>query len=133
LAWAIVIAIALSLVLAAIEISNESKKPLRSCLVAQSFFYCLLLTFGNVVTTLMATAIVTKMDPNLKPFYSIFAAFIGVFAFETILKNINVTVLNKGVLTIQVWIDEALTAAAAAAIVRDIQRIDIENGNSQTN
>jgi len=81
----------------------------------------------------MATAIVTKMDPNLKPFYSIFAAFIGVFAFETILKNINVTVLDKGVLTIQVWIDKALTAAAAAAIVRDIRRIDIENGNSQTN
>jgi hypothetical protein len=128
LAWAIVIAIALSFVLAAIEISNESKKPLRSCLVFQSFFYCCLLTFGNVVTTLIATVLVTKMDPDLKPYYFIFAAFTGVFAFETILKNTNVTVLDKGVLTIQVWINKALTAAAAAAIERDIQRTNIENG-----
>lgn len=128
LVWAIVIAIALSSVLAAIEIASESKKPLRSCLVVQSFFYFCLLTFGNVVTTLMATVLVTRMDPGLKPYYFIFAAFIGVFAFETILKNTNVTVLDKGVLTIQEWINKALTAAAAATIVRDIQRTDIANG-----
>jgi|SRR5579859_1393055 len=128
LAWAIAIAIAFSFVLAAIEISSEAKKPLRSCIVASSFFYCCLLIFGNVVTTLMASILVAKMDARLAPYYFIFAAFFGIFAFETILKNTNVTVLDKGVLTIQIWINKALTAAAAAAIVRDLQRMNIQDG-----
>jgi hypothetical protein len=118
--------------LAAIEISLEAKKPFRSCLVLQSFFYCCLLVFGNVVTTLLAGVLVAKMSPNLAPYYFIFAAFFGVFAFETILKNTNITVLDKGVLTIQDWINKARTAAAAATIERDIVRTDIERGKLAT-
>jgi hypothetical protein len=114
LAWAIALAIAFSFILAAIEITAEARKPLRSCLILQSFLYCLLLAFGNVITTLLAAVLVSKMDPSLSPYYFFFAAFFGVFAFETILKHTNVTVLDKGVLTIQDWIKKARTAAAAA-------------------
>jgi hypothetical protein len=127
--WAITIAIALSFVLAYVEIVSEAKKPFRSCIVAQSLFYALLLAFGNVVTTLLAVTVVSKLSPNLAPYYFLFAAFIGVFAFQSILKNMNVTILDKGVLTIQDWTDKAKSAAAAAAILRDIERIDIERGN----
>ncbi len=127
--WAIAIAIALSLVLAYIEIVSEAKKPFRSCIVAQSFFYALLLAFGNVVTTLLSATVVSKLSVPLAPYYFLFAAFIGVFAFQSILKNMNVTILDKGVLTIQDWTDKAKAAAAAAAILHDIERTDIDRGN----
>jgi hypothetical protein len=41
---------------------------------------------------------------------------LGVFAFETILKNTNVTMFDRGVLTIQDWIEKALNVAVAASI-----------------
>lgn len=129
LGWAIAIAVALSLVLAYIEITSEAKKPFRSCLVPQSFFYAVILTFGNVVTTLLSAAVVSRLSPSLAPFHFIFTAFIGVFAFQSILKNMNVTILDKGVLTIQDWIDKAKTGAAAASILRDLERTEIERGS----
>lgn len=125
---AIAIAIVFSLVLAAVEIPSLSKKPLRSCMVPQSVFYCVLLIFGNVVSTLLAAILVLRMNPSLAPYYFIFAAFFGVFAFEVVLKNTNVTVFDKGVLTIQDWITKARNAAAAQAIERDIERMDVERG-----
>jgi hypothetical protein len=48
------------------------------------------------------------------------------------LKNTNVTVLDKGVLTIQDWIKKAKTAAAAATIENDIERTDIARGRLAT-
>lgn len=114
--WAIVIAICLSLLIAFIEIANKSKAQLRACFVGASFLYCLVLCFGNVITTLLASLAVIKLPSNLSSYYFLFAAFFGVFGFETILKNTNITMFDKGVLTIQTWIEKALSAAAAAAI-----------------
>lgn len=127
-AWAIVIAILLSLVLGYVEIVSDAKKPFRSCLVAQSFSYVVLLAFGNVVTTIFAATVVVKLSATLEPYYFLFAAFAGVFAFQSVLKNMNVTILNHGVLTIQDWIEKARSAAAEAAILRDIQRTDLARG-----
>jgi hypothetical protein len=132
LIWAIVIAIAFSFLLAAIEIPSEAKKPFRSCIVPHFFLYCCLLIFGNVITTLLAAVLVVKLNQSLAPYFFIFAAFFGVFAFETILKNTNITLLDKGVLTIQDWITKARTMAAAAAIQRDIERTDINRGRLAT-
>ena len=56
------------------------------------------------------------MPASLSPFYFLLAPFFGVFAFEAILKNTNITMFDKGVLTIQNWIEKALSSAAAAAI-----------------
>jgi hypothetical protein len=126
--WAIAVAIAFSFILAAVEISREVQKTLRCCLIPQSFLYACLLIFGNLVTTLFAAVLVAKMNPGLAPYYWFFAAFFGVFAFETVLKNTNVTVLDKGVLTIQDWMKKALTGATAAAIVRDVRLNDREIG-----
>jgi len=128
LIWALAIAVSVSFLLAAVEISADAKKPLRSCLVPQSFFYALLLAFGNIVSTLLAAVVVAAMPHSLAPYYFILAAFFGVFAFETILKNTNVTVLDKGVLTIQDWIQKARRAAAAAALERHVERTDLDKG-----
>jgi hypothetical protein len=116
--WAVAIAVVASFVFTLIEIPSKAKTSLRACLVGSSVFYFAILTFGNTVTTILASAVVVKMSPSLASYYFILAAFFGVFAFETILKNTNVTMFDKGVLTIQSWIDKALNAAAAAAIDR---------------
>lgn len=101
LGWALGIAVVFSFVLASVEISMESKRPLLSCLVVPSFLYCCIRAFGNVVATLLASAMVTKIDPGLAAYYFLFAAFFGIFGFEIILKNTNITVFDKGVLTLQ--------------------------------
>lgn len=43
-------------------------------------------------------------------------AFLGVFGFEAILKNINITFFDKGVLSISDWISKARDHAVALAI-----------------
>lgn len=128
LGWALAIAVVFSFVLASIDISVESKRPFVSCLVIPSLFYCCIRAFGNVVATLFASAMVTKLDPGLTAYYFLIAAFFGIFGFEIILKNTNITIFDKGVLTLQAWIDKALRAASEAAIERDIQRTQIDIG-----
>jgi len=116
--WAVIIAVAISLLLAAIEIPNRSKTSLAACLGVQSVFYWLVLALGNSVTTLLASVGVAKLSAGLSHFYFFAAAFFGVFAFEAILKNTNITMFDRGVLTIQDWIQNALNGASGAAIAK---------------
>jgi len=116
LLWAIGIAVGLSLVIACIEIPSRSKCPLRACFIAASFFYWLVLSFGNVISTVLASLAVVKLPTAIASYYFALSAFFGVFGFETILKHTNITMFDRGVLTIQNWIEKALNAAAAAAI-----------------
>lgn len=117
--WAISIAVIASVLLSIIQIPAQSKTSLRSCMVVQSLVYCIVLCFGNVVTTILASLAVVRLSPSLSEYYYIFAPFFGVFGFETILKNTNITMFDKGVLTIQDWIGRALNAAAGAAIEKE--------------
>jgi len=114
--WAIVIAAGLSLLIACIEIPSRAKSPFRACRNGSTVLYWLVLSFGNIVTTLLASIVVVKLPASLSPYYFLIAAFFGVFGFETVLKNTNITMFDKGVLTIQNWIEKALNAAAASAI-----------------
>lgn len=75
--WAIGIAVAASFLLALIEVPNKSRTSLYSCLVAQAAFYWLVLSFGNVVTTLLASLSVTKLPAGLAPYYFLLSAFLG--------------------------------------------------------
>jgi hypothetical protein len=43
-------------------------------------------------------------------------AFLGVFGFEVLLQNINVTFLNRGLLSISDWISKARDSTVAAAL-----------------
>jgi hypothetical protein len=114
--WSGGIAVGLSLLFALIEIPTKSKSQLRACLVGESIFYWLVLSFGNVVTTLLASLTVVKLPAVLTPYFPVLTAFFGVFGFEIVLKNTNITIFDKGVLTIQNWIDKAANVAVAAAI-----------------
>jgi hypothetical protein len=114
--WSIVIAIGLSVLVALVEIPSRAKTNLGSCFVAPTLTYVLVLCFGNVITTVLAALAVVKLPASLAPYYFLLAPFFGVFGFETVLKKTNITMFDKGVLTIQTWIEKALAAAAAAAI-----------------
>ena len=123
---ALALAVAASFVIALIEVPTKAKTPLRQCFGWPSALYVALLSFGNVVTTLLASQAVDKLPLSLAPYYFLFAAFFGVFAFETVLKNTNITMFDKGVLTIQDWIEKALNFAAAASIDRLENLKDLE-------
>jgi hypothetical protein len=84
--------------------------------VPQSAFYFFLICFGNIVTTIVASVSINKFSSALSEYYYLLCSFIGVFGFGAILRNMNVTFFDKGVLTIQDWIDVARNLAAGAAI-----------------
>ena len=115
-AWSVGIAVAASLLLALVEVPSRSKTPIAACLNFQSLVYWIILSFGNAVTTILASLAVVKLPNEISAYYYLLCAFFGVFAFETILKNTNVTVFDRGVLTIQDWINKALNAAASSAV-----------------
>ena len=59
-------------------------------------------------------------------------AFIGVFGFEILLKNINLTFANVGVLSINDWISKALDNAEASAIEAQTN-LDTEQAQTYAN
>jgi hypothetical protein len=126
--WAVGIALCLSLLIACIEIPATSKTSLRSCVGILSLFYFAVLSFGNAVTTILASLTVAKLPESLWAYSWVLCPFVGVFGFEAILKNTNVTMFDHGVLTIQYWIEKARDAAAGAAIER---QEDIKQGQSE--
>jgi hypothetical protein len=120
---AIAIAIVISFVLAIVEVQNGAKKKAstRACLVVPSLLYFTILAFGNVVATLLASVIVaSKLSNDLKNYYFLFSAFFGLFAFQVVLKNTNISVFEKGVLTIDAWTKKALDAAVEAALAQQL-------------
>lgn len=105
----------LSLLISLIEIRFLSKAWLRSCVTGSAFFYLLILLVGNTATTSFAAATISGKFPGLE--YAWFwYAFVGVFAFEALLQNINLTFVGKGVLSINDWISKARDSAVASAI-----------------
>ncbi|BDU22221.1 hypothetical protein DYGSA30_36780 [Dyella sp. GSA-30] len=67
----------------------------------------------------MATLLVTKAASELDPPW-LFQAFFGVFGFEGIIKNLNISFLDKGVLTFSDWLDKAKNNASAQALEQSI-------------
>jgi hypothetical protein len=78
-----------------------------------------LVALGNIVASLLAFPLLDgRLAPSLSEFSPLMAAFAGVFAFEGVLSNTNVTVFGKGVLTIDDWIEKARSSAVEFAVER---------------
>lgn len=120
---AIAMAMAMSLVLANIQLIREAKTSPRAIIGLELGFYFCIVAFGYAATTLLASTLTSRFPVGLKDYFPFISAFLGVFGFESILKNTNVTMFDRGVLTIQDWTERALTVAGAAAIARQ-QRYD---------
>jgi hypothetical protein len=110
---ALALASAFSVLIALIEITSKSKARFRDLLNTRFVLYVLILVLGNALTTLAASALpvlTTKIPP------AFWDSMIGVFGFEAVLQNINLTFSDKGVLTIHDWINKARDSAVATAI-----------------
>ena len=121
LGWAIFLALIISLILALIEIRTKSKAGFRACVGVHLLIYWALLGFGNVIATLIGYASLQNAypqitSPPLSDYNYLIYAFVGVFGFEAILKQMNLTIFDHGVLTIQDWIMKASNTASGAAI-----------------
>jgi hypothetical protein len=115
---AILFVLAFTLLIAPIDIVVRAKQvALKECYGAAFWFYALILLIGNIVAALLAFPLLAPriQNPAVLPFI---AAFAGVFAFQGVLSNTNVSFFGKGVLTIDDWIDKARTASVEAALTR---------------
>lgn len=118
---AALLAVLASLLIALIEIPFRSKATVRACCGVTFWLYLGVIAFGNVVTSLIAlTLLKASLPAGLENWHPLFAAFAGVFAFEAVLGNTNITVFDKGVLTIQDWVSKARDVAVEAAIARNV-------------
>lgn len=123
---AIALAVGMSTLIATIEIPNLSKTNLKSCVTGAFGVYLVILIVGNISTTLTATVIISSADGvnNFPGPLWFWYAFLGVFGFEVILQNMNVTFFDKGVLTIHDWISKARDNSIARAIKVDADAVE---------
>ncbi len=113
---ALCVTVGLSVVISVVEIVFRSRTRLRYCLGGSWLLYVTILAIGNGSTTLLAVTLVdTAGDFELPGPDWFWYAFLGVFAFEGVLQNTNVTVFGKGVLSIEDWISKARDNAEVAA------------------
>jgi hypothetical protein len=126
---ALVLSSLFSALLWAIELQHRSKAQFRRCINGAAGLYFLILLTGSTATTLFAAATtaslfaenaaaeaqqpIKKLVLNLPWFWY---AFLGVFGFSVLLKNMNVTFFRQGVLSINDWISKALERAVASAV-----------------
>jgi hypothetical protein len=128
-AIAILIALIFTVLIVTIEVASQSKGSLKACFSAAFFLYFAILAVGNSVTTLLASVIAAGRLPNaLITWFPFFYAFFGVFAFEGVLGNTNLTIFDRGVLTIQDWISKARDPAIAKAISNNV-RLNTNSAN----
>lgn len=125
LAIALLLALLFTCLIVLGEVSYRSKASLRACISQKILIYAAIVAIGNLASTLLATTLVSSKIPitlsNWAPF---FYAFFGVFAFEGILSNSNITFADKKILTIYDWIGRTRDPAVARAIEKQVEFAD---------
>lgn len=107
-----------TLLITPVEIGFRAEKAgLRECVGSAFFLYALIFLVGNAVAALLASVLLADALPRTLIFWFPFIwAFSGVFAFQGVISNANITLFGKGVLTIEEWIGKARDRAVAAAL-----------------
>jgi hypothetical protein len=145
LLYACGLALAFTVVIAVIELVSKSKSRVPIGLVSSEFLvYLMILIVGNIATTMAASGVgvtlaTAEAEPggaDVEPAESridsersipgpmwFWYAFVGVFGFEVVLQNLNITFASRGVLTISDWISKARDQAVAEAIKRQTDAI----------
>jgi len=110
-----------SLIAALVELQFRSKASLFSCFVGSSFLYVALAGFFNTLAAAMAASLLQTKLPGGPVLTPMFYALFGVFAFEAVLSNTNITIFGKGVLAFQEWTGKARDPAVTAVQHRQVQ------------
>ena len=148
LGFSIIFAVLFSILIATIEIISKSKAKFKSCFRGNFFIYLLILIIGNSATTLMASSIIEsvigKGNSIPGPLW-FWYAFVGVFGFQVIIQNMNITFFDAGVLSIDDWISKARDTSIADAVAqndhsilrreqrlaRELMSLDLQELNTQ--
>ncbi len=122
--YAFVLSAILSVLLSIVQTASDSKiSNAKSYFTVQLGFYSFIMLFGNILSTLLAEGIVESLDPGqggeklvLKGPVWVWYSAIGVFGFEAIIQKLNITIFDKGVLSINDWITKAKSSAVVATL-----------------
>jgi hypothetical protein len=125
---AVIFAVFTSIILSYIQIALDSKvsNP-NSYFTFPMAGYLFVMGFGIMLSTFLAVGIVDQLDPTvaagekivLKGPAWIWYAAVGVFGFEVIIQKLNVTLFDKGILSINDWITKSKATAVASTLQRE--------------
>lgn len=124
---AISLAAVLTLVLAYVDVSQESK--ILTWPTGPMLAYAVLLLIGTAVATMLAwPLIVDRFGSRNSLVIQTLVPFIGVFGAQVIVRNMGVTLFGKNLLTFDIWVQRArdyavesqLRSEAARATKKDI-------------
>lgn len=110
----------LSLLLTLIELPVKAKTRPTACFHWSTFLYFLISSLGYLAGTFLASSLVENRFPGWPLFWHV---FFGVFAFHILIKHTNITMFDKGVLTIQDWVQKALEKAMAESLDKEAHQI----------
>ncbi|MEM1158234.1 MAG: hypothetical protein AAF649_01845 [Verrucomicrobiota bacterium] len=120
----VILAGCITLLLAMVEVLDSSKARPRALLNLSFLAYFLLLCFGNIVSTLAAYHWVIPQWDWITSDWC-WSAFVGVFAFELVIQQINVTFGGNNAITIREWVAKA-SDVAVASTNRNHIKLEIE-------
>lgn len=128
--YSVISTILISIVLSYIEIAYESGERGKAVFCGDSFLYVLVVSFGNVVSTLLAPTVLGPSDALSEvaglPWF--WYSFVGVFGFSLVARNLDVDFLGKGILSIKEWVSKSKDNAVASVVER---AVNIENDEAQ--
>jgi hypothetical protein len=107
-----------------LEIKFRAQSSIWSAVYNQHYILFVALQLaGNVVSTLIATyLLLDKFPENYVWFLPFIFAFAGVFAFEGVMSNSNIKILDHDVLKFQEWIGKARDSVVARAIKKEAEK-----------
>jgi len=107
-----------------IDIHQAAKVRKEACSSGEFFLYVTIAITGNSVATFLASNLLSqKFAPGL---VALCSAFLGVFAFQGVLSNTNITLFGKKALTFEEWMTKAQDNAIAKANAQEVQLVNIE-------
>ena len=117
---ALTLSIALALALSMVQLRDHAKTdgfywrwPV--------FVFLLVKVVSYVATTILASTLFKKETAFGGPqWYPFWVAFAGVFAFEAMVKRLNVTFADAGFLSVQEWMNATLAGASAAMVRAEV-------------
>lgn len=125
ISYALVASVFITIVLSSIQIFSDTKiKEVKPHLTIQLFFYVFVMAIGNIITTLTASSFIDDLIAEKQnSFFSrgpvwLWYSFIGVFGFEIIIQRINISIFDKGLLTVSDWITKAKNTSVSATLER---------------
>lgn len=111
-----------SIIAGFVELQFRSKAELASCLGKSPLLYIVMICFFNTLASATAAGLLKDKVPGGVFLAPMFYALFGVFAFETVLSNTNITIFDKGVLAFQEWASKAREPAVASIQRRQSQK-----------